>query len=156
MFTGDRKRSFAQSGFKFAHQTPKTCQPAVNQSRLLTCKYWSVVTTIFPPSDAILQQAAFEKWCIVIVLDKKTKVQSHFLLLNYSSSTRKTCLSGNSFCIRVQLPYIVPSRQRDNVVVLSVEDQLTYAAQFPELIKALPWNHFGRKNVCHPSCPGFQ
>ena len=35
------------------------------------CDKWSVVTTIFEPSEAVRRQAALKDWCLVVVSDKK-------------------------------------------------------------------------------------
>ena len=35
------------------------------------CDKWSVVTTIFEPSEAVRRQAALKDWCLVVVGDKK-------------------------------------------------------------------------------------
>lgn len=40
----------------------------------LQCEKWSVVTTIFEPSEAMATQAALPEWCIVVVGDMKTPV----------------------------------------------------------------------------------
>jgi len=37
----------------------------------LLCEKWSVVTTIFEPSDAVKKQALLPDWCLVVVGDKK-------------------------------------------------------------------------------------
>jgi hypothetical protein len=67
----------------------------------LKCDYWSVVTTIFEPSDAILKQAELNGWCLVVVGDRKTPS-----------------------------PYNVPTTH-DNFVYLSAEKQESMAAEFP-------------------------
>ena len=37
----------------------------------LNCEKWSVVTTIFPPSEAVRRQAHMAGWCLVVVGDRK-------------------------------------------------------------------------------------
>lgn len=37
----------------------------------LLCDRWSVVTTIFEPSDAVRKQALMNGWCLVVVGDRK-------------------------------------------------------------------------------------
>ena len=37
----------------------------------LNCEKWSVVTTIFPPSEAVRRQAHMTGWCLVVVGDRK-------------------------------------------------------------------------------------
>ena len=48
--------------------------PTKATANTVSCSKWSVVTTIFEPSDAILDAATRfgDDWCIVIVGDKKT------------------------------------------------------------------------------------
>ena len=81
------------------------------------CKKWSVVSTIFEPSDAIVRQASLgPEWCLLIVGDKKTPVN-----------------------------YVVPDA-KSPVIFLDVDKQNQMMAEFP-FISKLPWNHFGRKNI---------
>jgi hypothetical protein len=45
------------------------------------CKRWSVVTTIFKPSDAVKKQALMTDWCLVVVGDLKGPPEcKHFRL----------------------------------------------------------------------------
>jgi hypothetical protein len=76
------------------------------------------VTTIFDVSDAIRRQVKLKNWCLVVVFDKKS-VES------YDAGWTKG--EGN-----------------DAVVYLRPDDQLAMHNSF---IRALPWNHFGRKNI---------
>ncbi|CEO94321.1 STELLO glycosyltransferase [Plasmodiophora brassicae] len=81
------------------------------------CKQWSVVTTIFEPSDAVKKQANLgPDWCIVIVGDRKSPPVYH--------------VEGSS-----------------TIVYLDANDQETFGKEFPEFFSTLNWNHFGRKNV---------
>ena len=44
----------------------------IKDEKKLNCDHWSVVTTIFEPSDAIKLQTQLEGWCTVIVGDVKS------------------------------------------------------------------------------------
>lgn len=89
------------------------------------CTKWSVVTTIFEPSEAIHDAANMgEDWCIVIVGDKKTP--SNFL------SVGGTKLKDN-----------------DSVFYFDVAEQEAWGRLPGELgvfVRSLPFNHFARKN----------
>jgi hypothetical protein len=120
LWKGEQVNSFDRSKLLYnAFVLPIGPQEAPATTHLqdsLKCEYWSVVTTIFEPSDAILKQAELNGWCLVVVGDRKTPS-----------------------------PYNVPTAH-DNFVYLSAEKQESMAAEFP-LSTALPWNHFGRKNL---------
>jgi len=90
----------------------------------LFCNHWSVVTTIFEPSEAVKRQAQLNNWCLVIVGDKKGPKEYPIPTSMHAHNTNHT----------------------DNVVYLTAEQQIALAAHLP-LISNLPWNHFGRKNV---------
>jgi len=81
------------------------------------CEYWSVVSTIFEPADAIILQSQLEGWCTVIVGDVKSPPE-----------------------------YKIPHSTNNNWVFLDVAAQKKMAFHYP-LIELLPWSHFGRKNV---------
>jgi hypothetical protein len=84
----------------------------------ITCDKWSVVTTISPPTSAVEHQAQLENWCIVVVGDKKGPFE-----------------------------YPIPNVEHGKTFIfLTAEKQEKLAEIFP-LIKLLPWNHFGRKNI---------
>ena len=82
------------------------------------CKRWAVVTTIFEPSEAVRRQVRLEGWCLVVIADKKS--------------------------VKEYNPGWFPGRGNDAVVYLTPEEQEAMKIPF---IDALPWNHFGRKNV---------
>ena len=82
------------------------------------CKRWAVVTTIFEPSEAVRRQVSLQGWCLVIVADKIGMKEYH---------------TG-----------WFPGQGNDAVVYLTPEEQEAIKIPF---IDALPWNHFGRKNV---------
>ena len=78
-----------------------------------------MVTTIFPPSDAVRKIAQDPDWCTIIVADRKTQSKSDYLAeLNVNTT--------------------------DAIIFLSPDDQ-EYA--FPLLSQFLPWNNFARKNI---------
>ena len=83
------------------------------------CKRWAVVTTIFEPSEAVRRQVRLERWCLVIVADKMS-------VREYNTGW-------------------FPGQGNDAVVYLTPEEQ--EAMKIPFSVDALPWNHFGRKNV---------
>ncbi|KAK3608931.1 hypothetical protein CHS0354_023104 [Potamilus streckersoni] len=82
------------------------------------CKNWAVVTTIFKPSESVRYIADNPKWCLVVVADIQTQ-------------SRESYMS--------ELGYI-----GDNVVFLEPTD---HDILYPAISKALPWKHFGRKNI---------
>ena len=83
-----------------------------------SCKRWAVVTTIFKPSEAVRRQVRLEGWCLVVVADESSAKE-------YNTSWTKG--EGNGA-----------------VIYLTPEEQKTMNVPF---VDALPWNHFGRKNV---------
>jgi hypothetical protein len=82
----------------------------------LSCNYWSVVTTIFPPTVAVIKQSKLKDWCLVVVGDRKGPES-----------------------------YDIPGMDK-RVIFLTASYQEELSDHFP-IIKNLPWNHFGRKNV---------
>ena len=105
LFKGEKVNSFDRSKLLYNSyvqtlgQEDSTATTHLQDS--LKCDYWSVVTTIFEPSDAILKQAELSGWCLVVVGDRKTPS-----------------------------PYNVPTAH-DNFVYLSAEKQESMAAEFP-------------------------
>ena len=90
-----------------------------------TCTKWSVVTTIFSPTEAIHDAANMgDDWCVVIVGDKKTP---------------QDFLTGDS-----QL------RDNDSVFFFDVAEQEAWnrlPGELGEFARSLPFNHFARKNL---------
>ena len=82
------------------------------------CKRWGVVTTIFEPSEAVRRQVRLEGWCLVVIADK--------------------------ISVKEYNPGWFPGQGNDAVVYLTPEEQEAMKIPF---VDALPWNHFGRKNV---------
>ena len=87
------------------------------------CKYWIVFTSIHNPSDSVLMLSEVTKkessdWCCVVVLDQKTSVKSYSVL------------------------------ETDRFVVLTLDKQQKLSKQRGfSLVDAIPFNHFGRKNI---------
>jgi len=89
-----------------------------------TCTKWSVVTTIFEPSEAIQDAANFgDDWCIVVVGDKKTPQ-------NFLTTSSKL-------------------KDNDSVFYFDVAEQEAWSklpGEFGVFVRSLPYNHFARKN----------
>ena len=92
--------------------------PPPNSADNPNCKRWAVVTTIFEPSEAVRRQVRLEGWCLVVVADESSAKE-------YNTGWTKG--EGNGAVI-----YLTPEEQK--------------AMNVP-FVDALPWNHFGRKNV---------
>ena len=82
-----------------------------------TCSKWGVVTTINSPTKSIHKVVDQLDICVVIVADRKTP----------------------------QKEYIALEKTSKRVSFLSVEEQ--EAMQGFEIVREIPWNHFGRKNL---------
>ncbi|KAL3879495.1 hypothetical protein ACJMK2_031791 [Sinanodonta woodiana] len=82
------------------------------------CKYWAVVTTIFKPSESVRFIVENPNWCVVIVADKQTQSRDSYMS---------------------ELEY-----KGEKVVFLEPGD---HERLYPTISKALPWKHFGRKNI---------
>ena len=84
------------------------------------CEQWAVMTTIFDVSEAVRRQVKLRKWCLVIVFDTQSP-----------DTYNISWMAGEG---------------NDAVVYLRPEDQ-TNMHTVKSFVDALPWNHFGRKNV---------
>jgi len=121
LFSGSKVASWDPKQLRFASflessPPPRSQRAETFEAHPLRCSHWSVVTTIFEPSDAVKRQVALKGWCIVVVGDRKG-------------------------------PKDYPIKAPEgNLVFLTAADQERLAQHFP-LVQALPWNHFGRKNV---------
>ena len=82
------------------------------------CEKWAVVTTIFEVSESVRRQVKLRGWCLVVVFDKRS-------VETYDAGW-------------------TPGEGNSAVVYLRPEDQTDLQNEF---VNALPWNHFGRKNV---------
>lgn len=122
LFKGEKINTFDEKYVLFHDyyhppEKERSTPPIPTSPDALICDRWSVVTTIFEPSEAVQRQAKIPGWCLVVVGDKK------------GSTT-----------------YDLDSSENKNWVYLSVDYQEELAKHFP-VVKLLPWNHFGRKNV---------
>lgn len=96
IFKGDPKFNFPMEQARFKGFIA-TSQNQEKFSANLTCTKWSVVTTIFDPSPAILRQTSLgSDWCTVVIGDKKSP--PHFRVegqnVFYLESAAQTALSG--------------------------------------------------------------
>lgn len=80
-----------------------------------------MITTIFPPTTIVRQLAALPGWCVVVVGDRKAPSQVEYL--------RALGLRG-------------PARERFTYLDAAAQRTLT-----SRTAAALPWDHFGRKNL---------
>ena len=117
-FSGEIVRQFPRNRLKFHAFNPKTTRS--NSKPDLSCKKWAVMTTIFDVSDAVRRQVKLKNWCLVVVFDKRSAE-------TYDAGWTKG--EGN-----------------DAVVYLRPEDQVAMRNAL-NFVSALPWNHFGRKNI---------
>ena len=119
------------------------------------CDKWSVVTTIYDPSEAIIKQAMLPGWCIVIVADLKTptdfedslfgEIGVNTTALGHNASSSVTISSSNSSKDEILDPDNITTLSK-TVVFLSPDEQVQLAEKLP-FIDFLPWNSFARKNV---------
>ncbi len=124
LFSGKPKFQFPIKDIKFGKGIIPKKSNAMSKGNLkqdkfnYKCDKWSVVTTIFDPSESIIKQANLgEDWCLVIVGDRKTP--------------KEYKVNGSS-----------------KVAYLDADYQESYLNQkFPDFMKKIPWNSFGRKNV---------
>lgn len=130
LYTG--KRVFTQGWEKRIGRSPIKAEKnllgvlpkGIRLSSNITCTKWSVVTTIFEPSEAIQDAANFgHDWCIVIVGDYKTP---------------KDFIDGNG-----------KLRDNDSVFYFDMAEQKVWGklpGEVGAFVTALPYNHFARKN----------
>eukprot|EP00451_Oxyrrhis_marina_P023056 CAMPEP_0204355492 /NCGR_PEP_ID=MMETSP0469-20131031/34176_1 /ASSEMBLY_ACC=CAM_ASM_000384 /TAXON_ID=2969 /ORGANISM="Oxyrrhis marina" /LENGTH=512 /DNA_ID=CAMNT_0051342749 /DNA_START=8 /DNA_END=1544 /DNA_ORIENTATION=+ len=118
LFKGNVVRHFVHSERRGEALGKSQCGVSSTGSSAPHCKFWSVVTTIYEPSQSIWKQTALPDWCTVIVGDKKTPT-----------------------------PYLAwRPEDQSRVVYLSPTDQEALEVTLP-FISSVPWNHFGRKNI---------
>jgi len=120
LFTGKKIRTFPRNQIQFSNYHPQM-QPKQLQSwsHQRPCSKWSVTTTIFEVSEAMkIQTRLPEDWCMVIVGDK-----------------------------RGEQVYPINEGKKGRVIYLNVKDQEELENAGVKLIKHLPWNSFGRKNL---------
>ncbi|XP_072023850.1 uncharacterized protein [Amphiura filiformis] len=87
------------------------------------CDNWAVVTTINYPTKAVKSMASLPNWCLVIVADTKTPLESTYL--------SKIGMKNNSNYSKI-------------IKYLSVKEQTIL---YPLLSEIIPLNSFGRKNI---------
>ena len=124
VFIGEKQREYTGTllfaGSATADRPDRPASRGVAGSATKNCDKWSVVTTIFQPSNAVKTAAKVPGWCMVIVADNKTPA-------DYLKSSG---LQGTP-----------------HVVLLTVEMQREMELNGDEFVRATPWNHFARKNV---------
>jgi len=118
VFEGRKVRGF--SGQRLFSDPPLTKHAVSQAGGMHSCRNWSVVTTIFEPSEAVKVAAKLTGWCIVIVADTKTPA-------DYMSRSRLDQVQG--------------------AVFLNVELQRKMIDAGDAFVRAVPWGHFSRKNI---------
>lgn len=71
LFKGESIRKFDSDSLKFSNLDNNHNYKNVSTFKPRDCKLWSVVTTIFEPSEAVIRQSKLKNWCLVVVGDKK-------------------------------------------------------------------------------------
>lgn len=71
LFKGHQIRTYASRVFTGSDYKPIKNNEIHISANELNCKRWSVVTTIFKPSEAVKKQALMTDWCLVVVGDLK-------------------------------------------------------------------------------------
>ena len=73
LFKGEKVHTFDRKQLQFSAKSVKAAAAGFVPFTLhpLKCDKWSVVTTIFEPSEAVKKQAHLQGWCLVVVGDKK-------------------------------------------------------------------------------------
>jgi len=90
----------------------------------LACRKWAVVTTIFAPSEALIDIANLQDWCMVVVGDTKTAK-------DWRSAEPKL-------------------KDNDSLFFLSIEEQdewLKLPGEIGKFFQRIPYKHFARKNI---------
>jgi len=124
IFSGEVIRTFPEKAFLFDFPPNPENSEVWPEPKSKDCENWAVVTTIFALSESMQRTLALgPKWCTVVVADKKTPLASYSVL-----------------------PKNMPRDWVDRLVLFTVEEQETLAST-SQYVAAIPWNHFGRKNV---------
>jgi hypothetical protein len=71
LFKGEKVNTFDRSKLIFSGKSISSKASAAVGADDLKCDKWSVVTTIFEPSEAVKKQVHIPGWCLVVVGDKK-------------------------------------------------------------------------------------
>ncbi len=117
-FTGNKVNSFKQKDIRFSHYTPRPGRESYLRHGNVGCDKWSVVTTIFDITDAVKKQSTLRDWCIVVVGDMKGPHE-----------------------------YVFPNTDYNNTRVFLSNIKQDELQDYFSIIKLLPWNSFGRKNI---------
>ena len=120
MFSADKKRSFPPNKRRFFNGEPlprRNTKHSLIQQNMQQCRKWGVITTVYPPSEAVRRFTYLNDWCLVIVGDKTLPESYNFQTTRVSDK---------------------------NVVFLSGGSQSKIDSKF---VGSLPWHSFGRKNV---------
>ena len=75
----------------------------------ISCDRWSVVTTIFEPSEAVRNQALMQGWCLVVVGDKKgpetCKITPFLAIRFFLKKLIMMCYNAAYICC-IQIKYV--------------------------------------------------
>ena len=118
VFTGNSINTFKEKDIRYRHYTTRSGHVSNLRHGTEGCDKWSVVTTIFDITEAVMKQSSLRDWCIVVVGDMKGPHEYKFPSTQYNTT-------------RVFLSNIQQDKLRDHF----------------SIIKLLPWNSFGRKNI---------
>lgn len=131
-FYSRKIRSFPAQSFRLQdqqqidqrHQKSSSSFPLLTQ----TCPKWAVVTTIFPPSQAVESVARLSGWCLVIVGDSKTP-ENYLEQAGFNESSA------------------ADQQQQQVVYFLSVDKQKMKPLAQNHFVKMIPFQSFARKNI---------
>jgi hypothetical protein len=124
-YTSNANLRSGQQASPKKHQRPSSLRPTHTSPE---CTKWSVVTTIFAPSEAVLRaaQLSVNGWCMVIVAD----------LVTPPDYLEVAGLSQNSYVHFLSVDY-------QKRIGSSGGNESAVAA----FVRAIPWRHFSRKNI---------
>ena len=71
LFKGEKLRKYYERKFRGQKSLSSSFKIDEIVAKNLKCDRWSVVTTIFEPSEAVKKQALMNDWCLVVVGDRK-------------------------------------------------------------------------------------
>jgi hypothetical protein len=128
-----------------------TTNSSSSSSSLLACTKWSVVMTIFAPSEAVQRAASLSNdWCLVIVADTKTP-KDYVQQAGWSSSSSVRSNTTNT-TKDDKADYDNNNHQlQQRIHFLSLEQQENWAREMGGHVAAfidfLPFRHLARKNI---------
>ena len=108
-------------GYVTNHMQRRSRPPLPAWEQTSSCTYWAVITSIFGPTKLAVQLSRIEGWCTVIVGDQKSPAKADWLR-DFNE------IGGNASSL--------------HFLSANDQDSLPFATA-----RAVPWNHFGRKNV---------